>query len=225
MCKAQLLSSLLLFLSIFYHVTAGKRCNYFVDTFHDSGLYYPTDICNNVYGEVTNTSTMYKCSSDKTYITAISYSRADCNDNNITSSFNVSENEANYEIYCGGISCALQLKEKTYTSSDCSGTAATFAILNWVTNVCYNSSATLSIMYKCTSSNYTLEYYSDQNCKTKESSISYSGCHEETSTSSVKYVVSTCDNPYNTSKTSSSSQIAFSKFVSFVMVAIAFFIC
>jgi len=180
MCKVQLL----LFLSILYRMTAGTLCNYFEDTSFDAGFYYPTDVCIEYYDSIYNTSEMYACSADGKSVMVSIYSMTGCNKHNLTSNYTVTQGEANYQFLCSGKSCAMALTEKVYTSTDCSGSVSSYASVNWVSNVCYNSSASVSSMYTCSSSSYTVAVYSNGMCTgSPTASVTYSGCYKGSSSS------------------------------------------
>jgi len=213
MYKFQLFSSLLLVLGMFYHISSGTSCNYVEDI---SGNFFPTDFCIGSYGVYANSSTMYKCSSNGTYVTMMAYSDTFNCKGTPSTEINITSISIDYSGFsCGGMSCALVLFTKTYVNNNCSGNIHTFGVETAVTNKCYSSSR--QYMYTCTSSEFVLTYYNDNSCTKKNSTITYSGCYKDTSTS-IYYIVKTCDNP-----TSSSQVPAFSAIVSFVVVAIAYF--
>jgi len=210
MCKVQLLS--LLILSIFYRM-ADAQCNYL----KVSDYYFPTDVCVGY----TGFSYMYACSSDNTMVAYSSYSTDDCS-GTMSSSFNITVNTTLYSFMCGGDDCDAVYGYASYGTTDCSGTATSDSAVGFVAGMCYNSSG-VSTSYSvcCTDSSFTYNTYTDSMCKEGVVSFSYTGCISGTSTS-VSYSTSYCgaDAP------ACSSQLpSFSAFVSFVVIALAFFSC
>jgi len=199
-------------------------CNYIMYTYSYSGNYMPTDTCIGYSYSSYNSSYMYACSDDMMYVTYTTYSDSyNCMGNASTTTV-IWSNNTYYQFLCSAMDCIVQYTDTYYLSTaDCTGTPYTTTQTGLVAGVCYNSSST-SLVYGCTDDDYTIFYYTDGMCATFSLSATIDeGCNEFTSVSDY-YEIATCSRPgyYGIA----SSQIpSFSAFVSFVMVAIAFFVC
>jgi len=158
---------------------------------------------------------MYTCSADNASITTTNYDNIDCMGTPTSTTLN-----ASLDFFCGGKDCGLQYSLTAYdTSSTCSGSYATYELFSVVTGMCYTSSGS-SINYTCTADSVTVKAYTDSTCSSQPAiTDGDTGCTGESDFDvSYTYNVTHCGNP--------SSQLpSFSAFISFFVMAIAFFIC
>jgi len=224
------MNSILSFLALaFAYAYGAPTCNYLLYTYSSSSLYIPPNVC---VGYQTssgyNSSYMYSCMTTSTgayYIAYTGYDNYNCGGNS-SSSYEIWANNTNYQFLCSAEDCIVEYEDEYYTSvDDCSGTPYTTTQYGFVAGVCYNISSSGSFVYGCTDDSYTIFTYSDGMCSDYLLKVVYdSGCESYVSTYSSDYSIPKCSKPgyYGIA----SSQIpAFSTFVSFVMIAIAFFAC
>jgi len=219
------MKAILSFLALAFAYASADMCNYIMYTFSSSGVYIPTDICVGYTTSIYNSSSMYSCMTTSTnmyYVSYMSYDNYDCS-GNATTTYSIWANDTDYQFLCSADACAVEYELKSYSVSDCSGDADSTYQYGIVAGVCYNSSST-SLVYGCTDDSYTVYSYSDGQCGTLLAKFKYSEECLSVSSISTYYSIAECSKPgyYGIA----SSQIpAFSTFVSFVMIAIAFFVC
>jgi len=205
-------------LYFFSRLAFGTNCNFVKES---ADVYWPTGRCIGSYDYGTNSSIMYTCSTNGKYVNLTTYdSNIDCM-GTPSSWYMIYQNDTYYEGFvCNGTDCSLQYSLATYdSSSSCSGSFSFFELDTFVTNVCYYISSSESLEYTCSSSSFTAKSYSDSSCSSSSPVVATykSGC---TSLDSVSYdyKITHCGNPTGSSP-------SFSTFMSFVVMAIAFFIC
>jgi len=200
--------------SFFFGVGNGKECNFYEYTGAFPGIYYPTDVFIGTYSAGVNISIIYACSNDGSTLSIRQYTGTfNCANGTSVTTTTINQGDTGYQFLCTGQDCSLIYTLATYNVTGCTTHYSSFQEMAYVTGICYNST-TPSYKYSCGSSSYSVTEYSDKDCSSSLSSTSVTDGCESLVTSSMKYEVVKCGNAIR----------SFSTFMSFVMVAISFFI-
>jgi hypothetical protein len=202
-----------LIFSLFYRMTFSD-CNYFGDS--NSASYEPTDTCIGYGGTISNSSTMYACSADGTYVTYMAYTTSDCT-GDAYYAVNYTSSDSGYTFMCTGMDCAIVERVIEYSTTDCS-TIYYWTDVGYVGNTCYSG-----YMYCCSDDSLTITSYTDSSCSGDSTSYSTDSSCVAYSSYSEKTTIHMCADGATCS--GSSAHPAFSAFISFVVVAIAALAC
>jgi len=225
--KSYTMKAIICLLALAFGFASADTCNYIMYTAVSSGVYYPTDTCVGSGDLFSNSSYIYKCmktTAGAYYVNYITYTDYACTTG--SNSQNITSSNTNYEFLCSADDCIVKYEEKYYSSSTtCGGSVDTFSEYPYVAGVCYNTSGSTSTVYGCTEDSYTIFYYSDASCSTLITKDETKVKCEDLDGSSSQYTSIKACSKSGYYGVASSQISAFSTFVSFVMIAIAFFVC